>query len=294
MVFFMQNNIELFQQYIPLLDEAYRLAALTSPLDGSPELARQGANANELIIPKLDMQGLADYSRNGGYVDGEVSLTQETVTCNFDRGRMFSVDRMDDAETAGVAFGSLAGEFIRTKVAPELDAFRFAAYASAQGVSAASAAITDGETLLKALRAATNKMDEDEVPHEERYLFITPSLLGLVEDLDTSKSRAVLARFHDIVRVPQTRFYTAIAQRDGSTAGQEAGGYQKAEGAKNINFMILHKGAVVQFPKHIAPKVIAPEQNQTADAWKFGYRQVGVVDVYANKAAGVYVHKANA
>ena len=45
-----------------------------------------------------------------------------------------------------------------------------------------------------------------------------------------------------------------------------------------------------QIPKHIAPKVITPEQNQTADAWKFGYRQVGVNDLYKNKLAGVYLH----
>ena len=72
----------------------------------------------------MDMQGLADYSRNSGYVQGDVTLKNETVKCNFDRGRMFWVDSMDDLETAGIAFGRLAAEFIRTKVGPEIDAFR--------------------------------------------------------------------------------------------------------------------------------------------------------------------------
>ena len=75
-----------------------------------------------------------------------------------------------------------------------------------------------------------------------------------------------------------------------TTTDATAGGYTKASGGKDINFMIVHKSAVIQFPKHIAPKVITPEQNQTADAWKFGYRQVGVADVYENKTAGIYVH----
>ena len=119
----MANSIELFKKYVPLLDEVYKLSSLTSDLDGAPELARQGQNANELIIPKIDMSGLANYSRNGGYVDGDVTFTNETVKCNFDRGRMFTVDTLDNMETAMMAFGRLASEFIRTKVTPEIDAF---------------------------------------------------------------------------------------------------------------------------------------------------------------------------
>ena len=70
----MANSIALFKQYVPLLDEVYKEASKTAVLDGNPELARAGANANELIIPMLDMQGLGDYSRNDGYVSGDVTL----------------------------------------------------------------------------------------------------------------------------------------------------------------------------------------------------------------------------
>lgn len=288
----MANAITLAQQFVPILDEIYKNASLTAKLDGNPDLVRAGANANELIIPKLSMQGLGDYSRNSGYVAGDVTLTNETVACNFDRGRMFTVDYMDNLETAGIAFGQLAGEFIRTKVVPEEDAFRFAAYAGTSGISkvAAGATLADGAAVVAALRAATTKMDEDEVPTEDRHLFITPTLHGLVQDMDTTKSREVLSRFASITDVPQTRFYTAISQYDGSTSGEEAGGYVKGAAAKDINFEIIHKPAVIQFPKHIAPKIVAPEQNQTADAYKFGYRQVAIADVYENKVAGIYLH----
>lgn len=289
----MANAITLATQFVPILDEIYKLASLTSKLDGNPDLVRSGANANELIIPKLTMQGLGNYSRNGGYVNGDVTLTNETVSCNFDRGRMFTVDNMDNMETAGIAFGKLSGEFIRTKVVPELDAFRFASYCGITGISkvAEGATLADGAAVIAALRAGTNKMDEDEVPTEDRHLFITPTLHGMIQDMDTNKSREVLSRFADVTLVPQTRFYTAIKQYDGSTSGEEAGGYVKdPENGKDINFMIIHKPAVIQFSKHVAPKIITPEMNQTADAYRFGYRHVAIADAYENKAAGIYLH----
>lgn len=292
----MANSIALAKQFIPLLDEVYQLASLTACLDGNPELVRQGANANELIIPKLTMQGLGDYDRNSGYAAGDVTLTHETVVCNFDRGRMFTVDVMDNTESAGIAFGQLASEFLRTKVCPEEDAFRFATYAGISGISkiSAGASLADGAAVLAAIRAGVTKMNEDEVPPTERYLFITPTLLGMVQDLDTTKSREVLNGFAKCVEVPQTRFYTAIDQKTGKDT-EAAGGYAKASGGADINFMIIHKPAVIQFAKHVAPKIIDPGANQNADAYKFGYRKVGIADVYENKLAGIYLHhKANA
>lgn len=285
----MANAIETAKSYVPLLDEVYALAVLTSDLDGAPELVQQGANANELIIPKMTMQGLADYSRNSGYVKGDVTMTNETVKCNFDRGRMFTIDTMDDLETAGLAFGRLAGEFIRTKVAPELDAFRFASYSAISGVGKMEETLADGSAVIAALRAGITAMDEAEVPETDRFLYITPTLHGMVSDLDTTKSREVLNGFSKVVKVPQSRFYTAIDQLSGGSS-EEAGGYKKAASAADLNFMIVHKPAVIQFHKHAAPKIITPEANQEGDAYKYGYRLVSIAEGYENKAAGIYVN----
>lgn len=287
----MANVIELFKQYIAMLDEIYKLEAKTNVLDGANELARQGANANELIIPKLSMDGLADYSRNGGYVNGNVDFTFETVKCNFDRGRMFQIDVMDNAETMGLVFGKLSSEFVRTKVIPELDAFRMAKYASIDGISTVAAAdLATGDAVVKALRAATTKMNNDEVPEANRILFIETGLKGLIDDLDTTKSKEVLKKFSQVIEMPQNRFYTAINQLTGAE-GQETGGYTRAEGAHNINFMIVEKSAAIQFAKRVNSKIINPEQNQDADAYKYGYRQVAIADAYENKLAGIYLHK---
>ena len=287
----MANNIQLAKIYTNLLDEVYQQNALTAVLESDASLARAGANANEIVIPKISMDGLADYSRNSGYVNGDVNLTWETVKFNYERGRAFTVDDMDNEETQNLAFGRLAGEFIRTKVIPELDAFRFATYAATTGAGTATGTLATGADVIAALRTATSAMDEAEVPMENRYLFITPTLYGLIQDMDNTKSREVLSRFASVTQVPQTRFYSAIELLDGKTSGEEKGGYKKADGGVELNFEIIHKPATLQFTKHAVPKIISPAQNQDADAWKYGYRNYGLCDTYENKAAGIYVHK---
>lgn len=84
-----------------------------------------------------------------------------------------------------------------------------------------------------------------------------------------------------------------MTSRTAHLPARKPGGYikEKANG-KNINFMIIHKPAVIQFEKHVAPKIITPEANPDADAYKFGYRNVGIADVYDNKVAGIYLHYA--
>lgn len=285
----MANTIEKFKKYVVgLLDEVYKMASKTSVLDGAANLAKEGANADELVIPKIEMDGLGDYDRNSGYTSGDVTFTNETVKCNFDRGRMFTVDNVDNMDTAGEAFGRLAGEFIRTKVTPEIDAFRIAIYAATEGADIEGAAeYATGEDVYKAIAKKYDAMTDAEVPETDRHLFITTTLRGLIRDMDTTKSKELMAKFASIQEMPQSRFYTAIEQLDGKTEGQTSGGYKKAEGGFDLNFLIVHKGAVIQFPKHVAPKVVTPEQNQDADAYKFGYRNVGIADTYENKAAGI-------
>ena len=288
----MANSIAKFKKYIDLLDEVYKQASCTAVLDGDNTLVKAGANANEIVIPKISMDGLADYSRNSGYVKGDVTLTMETMTFDYDRGRKFDVDNMDNEETVGVAFGKLSSEFVRTKTTPELDAYRFAKYAGTTGISkvATGATLSTGADVLAAIVAAATKLDEDEVDADNRYLFITPTLLNLALNVDTTKSKAVLDSFAGVIKVPQTRFYTAIDLKDGTTSGEEAGGYAKAEAGLDINFMIVQKSAVVQYPKHTVNKVVSPEKNQTSDGWMFFFRAYGLTDVYDNKVAGIYLH----
>lgn len=285
----MANSITLFKKYIDKLDEVYKQASLTADLDADSTLVQAGANANEIIIPKMSMDGLGNYSRSSGYAQGDVTLTNETVQFNYERGRKFGVDRQDNAETAGVAFGRLGAEFTRTKAVPELDAFTFAKIAQAENISSTTATYANGEAWLGALVTAQTAMDDDEVPAENRILYITPDGYNAIHAVDTTKSREVLNSFSKIVKVPQSRFYTKITLNDGTTEGQKAGGYTKALDGYNINFLIVHKDAIIKYPRILVNKIVSPDDNQTDDKWLFFYRAYGLVDVYDNKVAGVYL-----
>lgn len=289
------NSIELFKKHAPeLLDEVYKQESTTADFDIDGALVKVGANANEIIVPKLDMDGLADYDRNSGYIDGDVNLTNETVKFNYERGRKLKTDAIDNEETGGVIMGNLSSTFLKTKVIPEVDAVRYSTYSAVSGITIREETLETGEAVYKAIAAAWDKMTNDEVPESDRHLRITSTLLGLVRDLDTTKSKEVLSKFASIKTVPQGRFYTAIDLQTGKDSdGERKGGYKKADEGKEINFMIFHKEAMLQYTKHNKMKVFTPEQDQDGDNYKWLYRLYGLNDVYENKVAGIVCsHKA--
>ena len=290
----MPNTIALAKNYTSILDEVYCNASVTADLTSDNTMVRAGANANEIIYPQISVSGLGDYSRNSGYTEGSVNLEWKTAKFNYDRGTKISVDVMDNEESRDIAFTMAGAELMRTKVAPEADAFVFATLAGTAGISKATpATYADATEFLAALIEAKNKMDEDEVPEEGRILYATPTLMNGVMALDTTKSREILNSFTVKKKVPQSRFYTAIDLLDGKSPGEEAGHYKKATDGKNINFMIVHKPAVIKFDKHTASDIIPASANPDADADISKYRKYGIVDVYQNKVAGIYLsHKA--
>lgn len=290
----MANTIALAKNYTSILDEVYCGASVTADLTSDNSMVRAGANANEIIYPQVSVTGLGDYSRNSGYTQGSVNLEWKTATFNYDRGTKISVDVMDDEESRDIAFTMAGAELMRTKVAPEADAFTFATLAGISGISTATpATYADATEFLQALIEAKNKMDEDEVPEEGRILYATPTLMNGVMALDTTKSREILNSFTIKKKVPQSRFYTAIDLLDGKTAGEEAGHYRKSATGKDINFMIIHKPAIIKYDKHTASDIIPASANPDADADISKYRKYGIVDVFKNKVAGIYLsHKA--
>lgn len=284
----MANSIALANKFMPVLDEIFKRESLTAIMDAQTKPINF-LGANEVKVYKTSVVGMGTYSRANGYPTGDVTGTWETLTLASSRGRAFSLDRMDDEETLGMAFGTLATEFIRVSVAPEVDAYRFSKYASWSGISSpTAAALSTAAEVIAALRVATSTMDEDEVP-DGRALFITPTLLGLVEDQDTTKSKEVLSRFSSIVKVPQTRFYKGITLDAG--ASSSAGGYSKtATTGRNINFLAVHPSAVLQATKLAQLKIFSPDDNQSSDGYLAQYRLYHDAFVYENKVRGVYAH----
>lgn len=285
----MPNTIALAKNYTSLLDEVYRNASVTADLTSDSAMSKAGANANEIIYPQISVTGLGDYDRNSGYTTGAVDLKWETAKFNYDRGTRITVDVMDNEESRNLAFGMAGATLMREKIAPEADAFTFAAIAGIDGITKTTGAIAGPEQFLEALLTAWSEMDEDEVPQEQRMLYATATLLNSVMSLDTTKSREVLAKFAVKKVVPQVRFYTAIDLLDGKTQGEEAGHYKKSELGSDINFMIIHKPAIIKFDKHVASNIIPAASNPDADADIVKYRKYGLVDVYKNKRSGIYM-----
>lgn len=291
------NSIELFKNNAPeLLDKIYKAESTTSDFDINGALVQAGKNANEIIVPVLEMDGLGDFDRNSGYIDGDVSLTNETKKFNYERGRKLKTDVIDNEETGGVILGNLSAEFLRTKVIPEVDAVRYATYAAIPGISKVEAGVsyTNADEVYKAIADAWDKMTDDEVPEENRYLRITSTLLGMIRDMDTYKSKELLSKFAGIKVVPQSRFQTVIELLSGKdTDGERKGGFKAGTESKDINFMIIHKPALLQYTKHNKMKLFTPDQDQDGDNYKWLYRLYGLNEYYNNKVAGIYLsHKA--
>lgn len=275
----MANNIETRVEWTTMLDEVFKNESKTSILDSNDEVVKAGANAHEVKVAKIDMDGLGNY--NGSYTDGDVSFTWETKTFNYDRSKRLHVDAYENEETAGEAFGNLAGQFIRTKVVPEADTFRLSTYANKAGNKAENASFADGKAVLKALRACINTMDEAEVPEEGRVLFIVPTLYNMVADLDTTASRDALSSFSTIVKVPQARMNMVVnLNEDGYTT----------EAGKEINFLALVPQAVIQTNKHDEPKIFMSSENQNSRDHLFIYDVYGLAEVYDNKTDAIYVN----
>lgn len=292
------NGIELAEKFQPILDEIYKKESLTARLDGLSKPVDHN-DARTVYVYKTSMVGLGDYDRATGFAAGNVTGVWEALELTKDRGRAFSVDAMSDEETLGMAFGTLVGEFIRTQVVSELDAYRFSVYADKAGGKPTAAALTSSSGVLTAIDLAQKTLDGKEVPREGRVLYASEDIYYLLKGALTRTwvSDGTVDRNierldgMDVVMVPQTRFYEAIDLDDGSSAA--GGGYGKTSGKKDLNFLLLHPSAVLQIAKHNPLRVFAPGVNQTADAWLFQYRIYHDAFVYANKTGGVYAHKKN-
>lgn len=229
----MANSIEFAMNYTGILDEVYQRAAVSNCLNSGGNMVRAGRNAKEILIPKVEVTGLGDYTRNVGYKTGSITWTYETHTFSYDRAIRLFADVMD-VEEAGIidCFVQAGAELQRTQVAPEGDAYTFSEIASTEGVTTKTEDLSSAtaEQLLASLRTVTSAMDEKQVSTGSRYLFITPTLNGVIQDFsyaNPNRSNRVLERFARVVEVPQVRFYSAIDLLSGD---DDQFGYQKAAG----------------------------------------------------------------
>lgn len=292
----MANDIDLVSKFLAVLAEVYKIESKTSSMDAITQNVEFSA-ANEVKVMKMTTVGLGTYDRAAGYPAGDIVAEWATMTLAAERGRAFSLDRMDNEESLGLILGNVIRAWMREHVAPELDAYRFAKYASTANVGVVDTPATlTASTIVAALDAAVLTMNEAEVPMDGRKLFISATCHQFLEQAisrtlanESGVNRRV-ATFDgmEVIPVPQTRFYTKVTLDAGATSS--AGGYSKNTDGKDINFMIVHPSAVLQPVKLNNLKYFAPEVNQVSDGHLWQYRLYHDAFVMPNHEAGIYVH----
>lgn len=289
----MANTIITAEKMVPIVDELYKKASLTSNLDAQAQVDFTGTKTVKVM--KIETSGLGDYSRENGYPKANTKVEWEALTLNEERAASIGVDRMDDEETLGMAFGGAIGKFVREHVVPEVDAYRFSKYASAEGILSKVATYADGESLLDDIDLASASLDDEEAP-ANRILYIASDLRPQLMKAfsrnygnDSTVSRGInVYNDMNIVYVPRKRFYTGITLNDGSSNW----GYTNS--GNKINFMIVCPESVLQATKLALPKVFEPDNNIIKDEWLFQYRLYHDAFVYEKKANGIYLSKSEA
>lgn len=288
----MANSIEYAKKFVPVIDGIYKAASVTNGMDAATKPDFTGTN--EVKIMKVETTGLGDYSRQNGYPKGSTTVAWETLHLSEERGSEIDIDRMDNEETLGMAFGTATGDFMRTQVIPELDAYRFAKYASGTGIQKATAAALTKDTIIPAIDAAVKALDGVEATAEGRRLYINSDLKPLLAQAlnrQYGSDNAVNNQLQSynglpISYVPPTRFLTAITLN----TGVEKFGFEKATGAAAINFMLIDPKAIMQVVKFALPKIFDPDTNQKNDSWLFQFREYHDAFILDNKAKGIYMH----
>ncbi len=250
------------------------------------------SGGNEVKIPKLSMDGLGNYDRDNGFVQGSVTLEWETKKLTQDRGRTFQLDAMDVDETAFVATAaSVMGEFQRTRVIPEIDAYRYSSIAT-QAIDKGKATESytpDASDILTKLREDIYKIYDvaGEIPLVISMSMQVAAILEgskeIAKVLDTGDFKrgdiSTKVRTLDgvpIMKVPSARMQTKFVFYDGKTSGepdQTKGGFKADESAKAINWIIQARDTAIAVSKTDKIRVFNPDTNQKADAWKLDYRK---------------------
>ena len=291
------NSIGLATSYLPILDEIYKAESKTAILDTAQDRVYYNPQTHTFNLFEIDMVGNANYSRNDGFVRGDVTAQWRPYAPQWDRGRQFNVDRIDNDEAMGMVFPSLGSEYLRLKAIPETDALRFAAYSKAASDSMKTAEnISTGAGAVAAIDLATEKLDDAEVPYEGRILFVSPAIYRLIKSgitrmvMNGDNNIDFNVDFYDdmrVITVPSGRFNTAVTLLE-PDSHDDVGGYTTT--GSTINFLIIHPSAIMQANCFTEPRIFSPAVNQQAQGWMWDFRQYHGAWVKHQKTNGIYVN----
>ncbi len=286
------------------LDQQMMMGLVTGFMDANAGDVKY-TGGDTVKIPSVSLQGLGDYDRDKGFVQGAVTLKYETMKMTQDRGRTFHLDSQDVDETNFLVSASLvASEFQRTQVIPEIDSYRLSKlYAEAKKKSQVLENYDPAEdTILKKLTEHIVAVKDIIGTNEEVVILMTSNTKAILSEALKNNRRLDIGNFqkgainlqvhrldeNPIMPVPSARFKTLYKSNDGKTGGQEAGGLVPDSGAKDINWIIVPKRVPIAVCKQDKLRIFEPDTNQQADAWKIDYRKYHELWVKANQAVTIF------
>ena len=287
------NSLEFQSKLTGELDKALVQSAQTS-FFADNAMRSKFVGARTVLIPDVDMQGLGNYDRDNGFVTGALTVSSMAYTMAMDRGRSFQLDREDNDET-GIAnlAGQVMGEFIRTKVSPEMDAYVLSKLATLATTKSHTVTGTPSSQVYKMITEAINKVQAVAGYDEELVCFVDSEVWSatmnttelsrqlMVSDFRKGEINTKVKKLNDVPIIPVAddrmktayTFYDGVTDNSGSSgADQRPGGFVPASGAKKIGILVLPKRAASLVKKTEKVRIFEPDKNLRADAWKFDYR----------------------
>ena len=298
------NTLEFCEKLTGELDKLFVQGPVTGFLTDNV-LRSKFVGAKTVLLPEMELSGLGDYDRDTGFIKGTVTVTNQPYTLSMDRARSFQLDREDEDETgiAGLA-GQVLGEFVRTKVVPEVDAYCLSKLA---GLAVTNGQVVTGEPDTEAVKMFQNACAavQNEVGFDEPLVcFVNPTMWAAIQNSPELSRQIVVNHFKKgeatlevksingiaILPVADGRMKSAYTFYDGSTEGEEAGGFSPAENAKSIGMLVMPKRGASLVKKTERVRTFAPSQNQAADAYKFDYRTYYDLIIKNSAARSVYAY----
>lgn len=297
----MANQIEKVAVVQKKLDELI-VAEMTTAWMEVNQSQLQYFGGDEVKIPMLTVDGMGNYKN--GYATGSATLKFQTKKMTQDRGRSFDIDVRDVDETAGIAtIFQIMNEFQITQVIPEIDAYRISYLANNaieaemvkdQYVPKKETVIDEVKDAIKAIRKIGYN---GELMIHANYDTITEieKARAVVANTATITLHGVETRVQQIDGVPiiptsDNIMVSKIKLNDGTTGGQEKGGFEKDGSGKTVNFLVVGKNVPIAVTKLDVIRVFDPMTNQTANGWKADYRRFHDIWVTDNKKKCMFVN----
>ena len=297
------NSLETAKRYTDELDKAIVQKAVTGFFADNIFRAKF-AGAKTVIMPDLSFVGLADYNRDSGFSLAGTTIGNTSYTLTKDRGRKLQIDREDMDET-GVAnlAGQVLGEYVRTQVVPEMDAYvlsKLAKVASNKSHKTTYAAAKAASQLVTAINNVQSRVGYD----EELVAFCDPTFYAqLMNSTEFSRNIVVsdfakgglntrVKFFNDVALIPVTEDrmreeYDFKAGTEATSSAAATGGFAPKANTGYTRALVIPKKGASLVKKTETLRIFTPEQNIDADAYAFNYRLYYDVFVKKSKLDGI-------